>query len=549
MKVKHHPRFRLWPYSHMQHKFSPCKKDVSKTELQMVWIFLIILLLGRIGIIRANLVLMWKGTVWRGLLLGERLGDLERALILTVRFIVLHALLFTRFYMSSELVLSHLLLTTILLAGSILLFIRSNSLFSLFLGWDGLGISSFFLVIWYQSWNRLDRGMVTFLSNRLGDFFLIFSRIRYFSFGWVIRRARTALRFSFLLILACFTKRAQVPFTVWLPIAISAPTPISALVHSRTLVTAGLFMALKFSSFLISSLFWIAGRLTMFVAGLISFLELDLKKVVALSTLRQLGFMRTSVGAGGFRLTFLHIMSHALIKSALFILVGVLLHVNFSSQDKRLIQILRERESFCLSGLVLCAIALCGLAFTRGLISKEAILFLRGRNKIEILALFTFFLLVSLTFIYCGRLLRVGLQPRLLSEGRARRRTKAIARSGGLLCLSVRSAWRLRDSLSYCPPTNKRWEVLLPGLLFLLATCTWIRVSPFKLIFSTLGWALGLRQLNKSLLNPRKKDRETTDQANWITFKWLNYAWVPHKKEQKGAYLLFYLLLTGLLLF
>jgi NADH:ubiquinone oxidoreductase subunit 5 (subunit L)/multisubunit Na+/H+ antiporter MnhA subunit len=242
---------------------------------------------------------------------------------------------------------------------------------------------------------------------------------------------------------------------VWLPIAMSAPTPIRALVHSRTLVTAGLFMALKFSRFLLSKIFWLFGGLTMLVAGAVRLLEMDLKKVIALSTLRQLGLLGIGLGFGIFSLTLFHIMSHALIKRALFILVGVLLHTNFGSQDKRLIQVLRKRTRFCFRGLVFCSLALCGLGLTRGLVRKEAFLLQRRGFRGERSALLGFILVVSLTFIYCGRLLSVSLQPILPRRARKRGRRKALRRRGILLVLGIVRAWRLGDRFICVPPTNR----------------------------------------------------------------------------------------------
>lgn len=138
-----------------------------------------------------------------------------------------------------------------------------------------------------------------------------------------------------LFLVACLTKRAQVPLRVWLPIAMRAPTPIRALVHSSTLVTAGLFLAMKLQSLLLRRALFFLGAATMVVAGRIRMFEMDLKKVVALSTLRQLGFLSVGVGVGAYALSFFHILGHAFTKRALLIVVGVLLHKNLGRQDKR----------------------------------------------------------------------------------------------------------------------------------------------------------------------------------------------------------------------
>ena len=175
----------------------------------------------------------------------------------------------------------------------------------------------------------------------------------------------------------------------------------------------------------------------MLVAGAIRFFEIDLKKVVALSTLSQLGLMGVGLGIGLFNLTFFHIIRHAFIKRAFLILVGLLLHNNFGAQDKRLMRVLRENERFCLRGLILCSLALCGISLTRGLVRKEAFLFQRRALRRERLLFLGLLLVVSFTLIYCGRLLRARVQSVLLRQGTMRGRAKTVRRRGGLLLLRI----------------------------------------------------------------------------------------------------------------
>lgn len=175
----------------------------------------------------------------------------------------------------------------------------------------------------------------------------------------------------------------------------------------------------------------------MFIAGVISLLEIDLKKVIALSTLRQLGFMGRGLGMGLFNLVFFHIMSHALVKRAFFILVGVFLHACFSTQEKRLMRVRSSAESWCFRGFVICSLALCGLGFTRGFISKEAILFRGERLRRSCGALVVFLLVVSFTLVYCGRILSAGVQSVLSRELGVGGSTKTVRRRASLLFLRV----------------------------------------------------------------------------------------------------------------
>jgi len=221
----------------------------------------------------------------------------------------------------------------------------------------------------------------------------------------------TSLNFTFLcglyfiaVLLAASTKRAQYPFRSWLPKAIRAPTPVSSLVHRRTLVTAGLILLRNFKnlllrSFVIHRLFTL-GLLTIFFASLLAMREKDFKKVVALSTLSQIGFCIFTFSLGYFFLSYFHIFSHALFKRCLFILVGFIMHFYYSQQDYRRYYIFSSRLFFIQIQFFICLASLCGLFFRRGLIRKDFILefiFYGGhKNILRLIFIFT----VILTFIY-----------------------------------------------------------------------------------------------------------------------------------------------------
>ncbi len=139
---------------------------------------------------------------------------------------------------------------------------------------------------------------------------------------------------------AAMTKRAQIPFSSWLPAAIAAPTPVSALVHSSTLVTAGVFLLIRFYPFLHSikmfnTAILIIAVCTMLIAGLRATTECDMKKIIALSTLRQLGIIITRIGLNAPRLAFFHILTHALFKALLFICAGSFINCHLHTQDLR----------------------------------------------------------------------------------------------------------------------------------------------------------------------------------------------------------------------
>lgn len=193
----------------------------------------------------------------------------------------------------------------------------------------------------------------------------------------------------YLVVLAAITKRAQIPFSAWLPAAIAAPTPVSALVHSSTLVTAGVYLLIRFSYLLnVNTIIFYVGRITIFISGVGANFENDLKKIIALSTLSQLGVIMFILSLGLRDLAFFHLLTHALFKSLLFLCAGVFIHGLGDAQDIRFlggILYLIPFSSFCFFS---CSLSLCGFPFLSGFYSKDLILelfIIGGINSLIIL--------------------------------------------------------------------------------------------------------------------------------------------------------------------
>jgi len=164
------------------------------------------------------------------------------------------------------------------------IFNKGSSLVTLFIGWDGLGITSYFLVLYYNNWTRSNRALVTVLSNRVGDGLLLWT----FLISIVKELPPYLTLIQFLFLLGISTKRAQLPFRAWLPLAMRAPTPIRALVHSSTLVTAGIYLRIKYFNLLFckSLLFlYLIGSLTVLTSGVLALIETDGKSISFISYL------------------------------------------------------------------------------------------------------------------------------------------------------------------------------------------------------------------------------------------------------------------------
>lgn len=276
------------------------------------------------------------------------------------------------------------------------------------LGWDILGISSYILVIFYQNHSSSRSGSITLLRNRIGDILILLSiRILISNSTWELNiNNKFSLITILILTIARCTKRAQFPFSAWLPIAISAPTPISALVHSSTLVTAGVFLIIRISSnnhpttllilILISSITAIYARIS-------ANWEQDLKKIIALSTLRQIAIIIFAISISSIILAYFHIIIHAFFKSLIFICAGTIIHES-SYQD---IRIIRNNSNIpsTLTSLRITNIALIGLPFTSGYFSKDIIIEKLISSKLECILTLLIISSVRITALYSLRII------------------------------------------------------------------------------------------------------------------------------------------------
>jgi len=330
-----------------------------------------------------------------------------------VLFISSMVLIYSYYYMAEDKNFTRFIFLVYLFVLSILLIIVRPNLIRILLGWDGLGLVSYCLVIYYQGVKSANAGMITVLSNRVGDVAILLGVAWLVNYGswnfWYVQYILDSTKLWFFLVLllaAGMTKRAQIPFSAWLPAAIAAPTPVSALVHSSTLVTAGVYLIIRFNYLLGINFFLIyIGSVTIFISGLGANFEIDLKKIIALSTLSQLGVIIFILSLGIRELAFFHLLSHALFKSLLFLCAGVYIHGAGDCQDIRLLGgviITMPVSSLFFS---CSSLSLCGFPFLSGFYSKDLILeifIIRGINIIGglLVVLGTFF-----TITYSVRLI------------------------------------------------------------------------------------------------------------------------------------------------
>jgi len=198
------------------------------------------------------------------------------------------------------------------------------------------------------------------------------------------------------------------PFSAWLPAAMAAPTPVSALVHSSTLVTAGVYLIIRIDSILVgllsSQILLFMGSMTIFMAGLAAINEIDMKKIIALSTLRQLGVMIITLGINSPMLAYFHLLSHAFFKAILFMCAGLIIHNIKEYQDIRIMGSCQVSLPVTSSVIIIANLRLCGLPFISGFYSKDMILELILIDNIRLFIFSILFMGTGLTVMYSCRL-------------------------------------------------------------------------------------------------------------------------------------------------
>ena len=297
-----------------------------------------------------------------------------------------------------------------------LLLVMANNYLLLFIGWEGVGLASYLLIgFYFKRKPASDAAMKAFLMNRLGDagylmalFFLlgIFGTLR---FTAIEASAHPLLPWATLLLLVAATgKSAQIPLFTWLPDAMEGPTPVSALIHAATMVTAGVYLIVRSAPLFaltpeVGTLTATIGALTAVIAASIALVQHDIKKVLAYSTISQLGLMFIALGVGAYWAALFHVVTHAFFKAQLFLCAGSVIHSLDGEQDIRFMGGLRHRMPHTFRTMFIATLALAGWPGLAGFFSKDAILTSAWASSP---ALFGVGLLTALlTAFYMGRLL------------------------------------------------------------------------------------------------------------------------------------------------
>lgn len=277
---------------------------------------------------------------------------------------------------------------------SMLVLVLADNLLLMFVGWEGVGLCSYLLIgFWFHKKSATDAGKKAFIVNRIGDFgFLLGIMLIFWNFGTLNIR-EIALQapqlasagegiitaIALLLFLGATGKSAQIPLYVWLPDAMEGPTPVSALIHAATMVTAGVYMVARLSAIYILSpvaltVVAVVGGLTALYAATIGLVQNDIKRVLAYSTISQIGYMFLACGVAAFSAGIFHLMTHAFFKALLFMAAGSVIHALSGEQDMRNMGGLKPYLPHTFKVMMIGTLAISGVPFLAGFFSKDDIL-------------------------------------------------------------------------------------------------------------------------------------------------------------------------------
>jgi len=340
-----------------------------------------------------------QGTLWMfqfewlpGFVMGFAVDRSSAVLILLVSFISFLVHLFSIFYLSEDVHKDRYYLKLGFFTFSMLGLLMSDHLILLFIFWELVGFSSYLLIIfWFQDVKNAIAGRIAFMTNRIADLILFMGLLMLLGSGndgfisslGPLPENDSSTVIGICLLIGVLGKSAQFPFFTWLPHAMVGPTPISALIHAATMVAAGVYLLFRlyivFDPYLLD---WIAslGIITAFLGALIAACQTDMKAVLAYSTISQLGYMVMGMGVGAYDMALFHLWTHAFFKAGLFLCAGSVIHYlsiqdpTTAPQDMRRMGGLKSYLPITFWSYLVCMMALVGLPFFSGFLSKEGII-------------------------------------------------------------------------------------------------------------------------------------------------------------------------------
>ena len=325
--------------------------------------------------------------------IGFQIDPLSMVMILVVTGVSFIIHIYAIGYMHGDRSFNRFFIFLNLFVFAMLILVTANNFLMMFIGWEGVGLCSYLLIgFWYEDDYNAYAGRKAFVVNRIGDFgfllaiFLIWGTFGTLNYSEVFSQAAmlpmgagilTAI--GLLLFVGAAGKSAQLPLYVWLPDAMAGPTPVSALIHAATMVTAGVYMVARANVIftlapVAATVVAVVGALTAIFAATIGLTQFDIKRVLAYSTVSQLGYMFIGVGVGAFAAGIFHLMTHAFFKALLFMAAGSVMHAMSNHTDMRLMGGLKEKMPRTFWTMLIGTLAIAGIPGFSGFFSKDEIL-------------------------------------------------------------------------------------------------------------------------------------------------------------------------------
>jgi NADH-quinone oxidoreductase subunit L len=397
---------------------------IALSFLASLWLFLNIIALPPDRQILSQSLYTWIQTGNFDISISFLVDPLSMVMLLVVTGVGLLIHIYSIGYMAGDRGFARYFAFLNLFTFSMLVLVLADNFLLLFVGWEGVGLCSYLLIgFWFEDSYNAYAGRKAFVVNRVGDFgfllglFLIFAHFGSLHFDTVFQKAGDGLNtglattIALLLFVGATGKSAQIPLYVWLPDAMAGPTPVSALIHAATMVTAGVYMVARchilfLQSPLVLQLVATIGLATAFLSATIALVNTDIKRVLAYSTISQLGYMFLACGVGAFGAGIFHLSTHAYFKALLFLSAGSVMHALHNETDMTKMGGLRRHLPVTYRVFLIGALALAGVPLLSGFFSKDEILW---KTVISPLGGFKFWMVgaavAGLTAFYIFRLI------------------------------------------------------------------------------------------------------------------------------------------------